>query len=126
MEHHLPLTDEQWAKIEPLIPPPESAAGRGRPPIDERLVLDAILRKLKHPFFGCRPTNLGTICPLARGLSNFPPTRPATADTASGRAPGCSIKYSQPFSRTSLFGVALTSSAPYGTAPSNSSTVIVD
>ena len=54
MEHILPLTDEQWAKIESLIPPPESAATRGRPPIDERLVLDAILWKLKHPFFGCR------------------------------------------------------------------------
>jgi len=27
-EHHLPLTDEQWAKLEPLIPPPESAAAR--------------------------------------------------------------------------------------------------
>jgi len=40
MAHHLPLTDEQWAKIKPLIPPPQSAATRGRPPIDERLVLD--------------------------------------------------------------------------------------
>jgi len=42
----MPLTDEQWAKLEPLIPPPQSAATRGRPPIDERLVLDAILWKL--------------------------------------------------------------------------------
>ncbi|MGB2909492.1 MAG: hypothetical protein WBF05_10475 [Anaerolineales bacterium] len=40
MEHHLPLTDEKWAMLEPLIPPPQSAATRGRPPIDEHLVLD--------------------------------------------------------------------------------------
>ena len=46
MEHHLALTDAQWAKIEPLINQPESAATRGRPPIDERLVLNAILWKL--------------------------------------------------------------------------------
>ena len=42
MEHLLPLTGEQWAELEPLIPPPESAATRSRPPIDERLVLDEL------------------------------------------------------------------------------------
>ena len=39
-EHHLPLTDEQWAKLEPLIHPPESSASRGRLPIDERRSLN--------------------------------------------------------------------------------------
>jgi len=24
MEHYMPLTDEQWAKLEPLIPPTKS------------------------------------------------------------------------------------------------------
>ena len=42
MEHLLPLTDKQWAKIEPLIPPPQSTATRGRPSLDERLVLDEL------------------------------------------------------------------------------------
>ena len=36
----MPLTGEQLAKIEPLNPPPQSTATRGRPYIDERLVLD--------------------------------------------------------------------------------------
>ena len=40
------LTDEQWQIIAPLIPPPSSAAGRGRPLIDEHSVLDGILWKL--------------------------------------------------------------------------------
>ena len=39
------LTDEQWQVVAPLIPPPSSAAGRGRPLIDERAVLDGILWK---------------------------------------------------------------------------------
>ena len=39
------LTDEQWAIIQPLIPPPSPAAGRGRPLIDERSVLNGILWK---------------------------------------------------------------------------------
>ena len=38
----MPLTGEQWAKIEPLIPPPKFTATRGRPLIDERLVLDEL------------------------------------------------------------------------------------
>ena len=40
------LTDEQWQVIEPLIPPPSSAATRGRPPINERAVLDGIFWKI--------------------------------------------------------------------------------
>jgi len=65
MEHHLPLTDEQWAKLEPLIPPPESAATRGRPPINERLVLDAILWKLasNKPWYDL---------PVSQGPVKFP------------------------------------------------------
>ena len=43
---HMDLTDEQWRLIQPLIPPP-SPALRGRPPIDERRVLDGILWKLR-------------------------------------------------------------------------------
>jgi len=42
MEYHLPLTEEQWAKLEPLIPQLESAATLGRPSIDECLVLDEL------------------------------------------------------------------------------------
>ena len=41
----MPLTDDQWALIAPLFPPPSSSL-RGRPPLDERLILDAILYKL--------------------------------------------------------------------------------
>jgi hypothetical protein len=43
---HYHLTDEQWQVIEPLIPPPSAAATRGRPPINERAVLDGILWKI--------------------------------------------------------------------------------
>jgi transposase len=39
------LTDEQWAVIRPLLPP-ASPALRGRPPLDERAVLDGIFWKL--------------------------------------------------------------------------------
>ncbi len=65
MEHHLPLTDEQWALIEPLLPPTKSAATRGRPPIDERLVLDAILWKLatNKPWYDL---------PVSQGAVQFP------------------------------------------------------
>ena len=38
--------DEQWQAIQPLIPPPPSAATRGRPPINERAVLEGIFWKL--------------------------------------------------------------------------------
>ena len=40
------FTDEQWQVIQPLIPPPPSAATRGRPPINERAVLEGIFWKL--------------------------------------------------------------------------------
>ena len=39
------LTDEQWALIQPLLPPPSPYA-RGRPPADPRAVLDGIFRKI--------------------------------------------------------------------------------
>ena len=42
MKYPLPLTDEQWGKHEPLIPQHGSTAARGRPPLDERLVLDEL------------------------------------------------------------------------------------
>ena len=39
------LTDEQWALIQPLIPPPSPYA-RGRPPADPRATLNGIFYKL--------------------------------------------------------------------------------
>jgi transposase len=43
------LTNEQWSLIEPLLAPHIPArSGLGRPPIDERLVLDGILWKISH------------------------------------------------------------------------------
>ena len=43
MEYHLPLTDEQWGKLEPLIPQHVSTAARGRPYIEECLALDELV-----------------------------------------------------------------------------------
>jgi len=40
------LTDEQWALVKPLLPPPAPAL-RGRPPSDERRVLNGILWKIR-------------------------------------------------------------------------------
>jgi len=40
------LTDEQWKKIEPLLPQPKRRK-RGRPPKDNRCVLEGILWVLK-------------------------------------------------------------------------------
>ena len=42
----MPLTDEQWRLIEPLLPEPSPFA-RGRPPFDPRLVMDGVLCKLR-------------------------------------------------------------------------------
>ena len=42
------VPDRQWAVIEPLIPPPEKAARRGRPPADPRELLGAIFWKFAH------------------------------------------------------------------------------
>jgi transposase len=42
----MPLTNEQWALIQPLLPPPSSST-RGRPPIDQRRILDAVLWKIR-------------------------------------------------------------------------------
>lgn len=41
------LTDEQWSKIEPLLPKRPEKAKRGRPPADNREVLEGILWVLK-------------------------------------------------------------------------------
>ena len=41
------VTDEQWAKIEPLIPKPERNLKGGRPRADDRLVFEGILWVLK-------------------------------------------------------------------------------
>ena len=43
MERHA-LTDEQWARLRPLLPPPPQ--GRGRPRSDDRLIVEAILWRL--------------------------------------------------------------------------------
>jgi len=40
------LTDDQWRLLQPLLPPP-SPALRGRPPLDDHRILDAILWKLR-------------------------------------------------------------------------------
>jgi transposase len=53
--------DEQWQAIQPLIPPPPSAATRGRPPINERTVLEGIFWKLT----------------TASAWESLPPTYPA-------------------------------------------------
>jgi transposase len=43
-----PLTDAQWAKIEPLLPaPPPRKMNQGRPRANARKVLDAILWVLR-------------------------------------------------------------------------------
>jgi len=39
------LTNEQWNKVRSLIPPPRH--GRGRPPVDSRLLLNGILWKIR-------------------------------------------------------------------------------
>lgn len=44
---NLDLTEEQWQLVSPLIPPPSTAL-RGRPPIDDRAVLNAVLWKERH------------------------------------------------------------------------------
>ncbi len=43
------LTDEQWHRLEPLLPPPRK--GRGRPRADDRKTLNGILYVLRT---GCR------------------------------------------------------------------------
>jgi len=43
MERHA-LTDPQWDRFRPLLPPPP--AGRGRPRRDDRLIVDAVLWRL--------------------------------------------------------------------------------
>jgi transposase len=40
------LTDHQWSLLQPLMPPPSPVPSRGRPPLDDRLLLDAIFWKL--------------------------------------------------------------------------------
>jgi transposase len=41
------LTDKQWAKIEPLLPPPPAHPRGGRPRCDNRAVLEGILWMLR-------------------------------------------------------------------------------
>ncbi len=43
MERHA-LSDTQWARLRPLLPPPSQ--GRGRPRGDDRLIVDGILWRL--------------------------------------------------------------------------------
>jgi transposase len=42
------ITPRQWQLIEPLLPPPDHTAGRGRPPADPRPLLDAAFWKFAH------------------------------------------------------------------------------
>ena len=52
------LTDEQWQLIEPVISPNIPARTHlGRPPINERLVMDGILWKISHnaPWYDLPP-----------------------------------------------------------------------
>ena len=50
------LTDEQWALIQPLIPP-TSPYIRGRPPADPRATLNGIFRKIRlgEPWYNLPP-----------------------------------------------------------------------
>lgn len=41
------LTDEQWLLIQPLLPPPRAAGGRGRPALDKRTLINGILWKFR-------------------------------------------------------------------------------
>ena len=43
MERHA-LTDGQWERLRPLLPPP--AIGRGRPRVDDRTIVDGIVWRL--------------------------------------------------------------------------------
>jgi transposase len=43
------LTDEQWATVEPLLPKPiRRADDKGRPRVDNRAILDGILRVMRR------------------------------------------------------------------------------
>ena len=56
------LSDQLWALLEPLIPPPPSAKnGRtGRPRVDDRVALESILFVAKHDIAWKKlPTELG-------------------------------------------------------------------
>jgi transposase len=46
--NNMDLTDEQWKLIEPLLPKPRVSGSRGRPPLDQRQILNGILWKLKY------------------------------------------------------------------------------
>jgi hypothetical protein len=86
--HPMDLTDHQWSLVEPIfneyLPQPTLAAP-GRPPIHPRSILDAILWKIRTnaPWY------------------YIPPTRPATAATASGSAIASSIASFRPSMLTS-------------------------
>ena len=41
------LTDEQWLKIEPLLPKRQGKPKRGRPRVDDRMVIEGILWVLR-------------------------------------------------------------------------------
>jgi transposase len=44
----LNLTNQQWRLLEPLLLEPSPPAARGRPPLDPRPILDAILWKIRR------------------------------------------------------------------------------
>ena len=42
------ISPRQWRVLEPLLPPSQHSGGRGRPPVDPRLLLDAVFWKFAH------------------------------------------------------------------------------
>jgi transposase len=42
------LTDEQWLLVQPLLPSLRPPGGRGRPPLDQRALVNGVLWKLRY------------------------------------------------------------------------------
>ena len=67
------LKDEQWAMVEPLLPKvARRTDGKGRPRVDDRVILNGIL-------WVFAPEHPGMTCPT--GIRH---TRPATAGSRNG------------------------------------------
>ena len=97
--HHYPtnLTDAQWAVIEPLLPEPKSGAGLpGRPVVDQRRLVDAILYVVAAASGGCcraisargRPRT-GTSTPGAKTILQLAQREGVTDSTLENPHPAC-------------------------------------